>query len=102
MQHVIRIRAIRARSETLGLSFGRLCRAAGVEPSTGYRWCQDKANPRMADFEAGVKAMEKVLAGRAAAVAGALGHPIADGRLPIAATEPRMVEAAPIQTETAP
>lgn len=51
MQRLIRISAIRAKSEALGLSLFALCREADVGYSKVWRWLRGQSQPGVRDYD---------------------------------------------------
>lgn len=64
MQRLIRISAIRAKSEALGVSLFALCKDAGVAYSRVWRWSRGKSQPGVRDYDAVCSRLETALAAR--------------------------------------
>lgn len=56
-----RIASIKSRAQALNLTVGEVCRSAGVNRSTFWKWDQGDGNPKMKGFEVAMERLEAVL-----------------------------------------
>lgn len=64
MDYKCRINEIERCAAALGVAVRDLCAAAGISPSTYWRWQKPDANPRLRDMEKAFAAMEGYLTAR--------------------------------------